>query len=92
MEIRFKKLVPEAKLPTQGKPGDAAFDLYCVGDITLRPGQTVAVSTGLQLADMPDNHEGVQSSFRLKVVPVLPSREFSLLGGSLMPLTEERSR
>lgn len=58
MEIKFKKLVPEAKLPTQGKPGDAAFDLYSAEDVTLKPGETRAVSTGLQMADMPDNDEG----------------------------------
>lgn len=55
MEIKFKKLVPEAKLPTQGKPGDAAFDLYCVEDFELQPGETKPVSTGLQLADMPSS-------------------------------------
>lgn len=55
--ILFKKLHPDAKLPTQGKPGDAAFDLYCVEDFTLDLGETKAVSTGLQLANMdPYDH------------------------------------
>jgi dUTP pyrophosphatase len=53
MEIRFKKLIPEAKLPTQGKPGDAAYDIYCAEDFELQPGETKAIATGLQLADMP---------------------------------------
>lgn len=53
ISIKFKKLVPEAKLPTKGKPGDAAYDLYCVERFELLPGQTKKVRTGLQLADMP---------------------------------------
>jgi len=55
MEIKFKKLIHEAKLPTQGKSGDAAFDLYCTEDFELQPGETKSVSTGLQLADMPSS-------------------------------------
>lgn len=51
--IKFKKLVPEAKLPTKGKPGDAAYDLYCIEDFRLSGGETMKVRTGLQLADMP---------------------------------------
>lgn len=53
IRIKFKKLVPEAKLPTKGKPGDAAYDLYCIEKFELLPGQTKKVRTGLQLADMP---------------------------------------
>lgn len=53
IKIKFKKLVPEAKLPTKGKPGDAAYDLYCIEKFELFPGQTKKVRTGLQLADMP---------------------------------------
>jgi dUTP pyrophosphatase len=53
MRIFFKKLVPEAKLPTQGKRGDAAFDLSCVEAFDLHAGETKGVSTGLQLAEMP---------------------------------------
>lgn len=63
MEIKFKKLVPNAKLPVQGKPGDAAFDLSCVEDFTLHPGETRAISTGLQLADMPARYVDGSSVF-----------------------------
>lgn len=58
LQIKFKKLVPEAKLPTQGKPGDAAYDLYCVEDCSVQPGVTKAISTGLQLADVPAEYKG----------------------------------
>lgn len=63
MEIKFKKLVPNAKLPTQGKPGDAAFDLSCVEDFCLLPGETKAISTGLVLADMPARYMDGSSVF-----------------------------
>lgn len=53
ISIKFKKLVPEAKLPTKGKPGDAAYDLYSIEKVAIRGCQTMAVRTGLQLADMP---------------------------------------
>jgi len=53
ISIKFKKLTPEAKLPTKGRPGDAAYDLYCVSEVFLYPNQTVKVGTGLALADMP---------------------------------------
>ena len=52
MLIKFKRIHENAKLPKQGKPGDAAFDLTCVEDFTLHAGETKAVSTGLVLADM----------------------------------------
>lgn len=58
MEIKFKRLHPEAKLPKQGRPEDAAFDVHCVEDVTLQPGETKLVTTGLQLADMPNTHNG----------------------------------
>lgn len=54
MQIKFKKIHPNAVLPKQGKPGDAAFDLCCVEDFSLRPGERQLVSTGLQLAGMPE--------------------------------------
>jgi dUTP pyrophosphatase len=53
IKISFKKMVPEAKLPTQGKAGDAAYDLYCIEGFTLLAGQTLPIRTGLMLADMP---------------------------------------
>ena len=51
--FQFKLTHPNAKLPVNGKPGDIGWDLACVEDFTLAPGQTFAVDTGLQLADAP---------------------------------------
>ena len=50
--VAVKLLDPRAKLPTYGSADAAGADLYAVtdGPITVQPGQTVAVHTGLALA------------------------------------------
>ena len=67
MQIKFKKTHPNAILPKQGKLGDAGFDLFCVEDFRLRPGERQLVSTGLQLADMPAGIFGSHFSFFLQI-------------------------
>lgn len=58
IKIKFKKMLPEAKLPTKGKLGDAAYDLSCLEKMVLIPGETKKVRTGLQLAYMtPEDGE-----------------------------------
>lgn len=52
ISIKFKKIHPEAKLPTKANSGDAAYDLYCVEQVILHEGSVEKVRTGLQLADM----------------------------------------
>lgn len=66
MIVKFKKIHENAKLPAQGKLGDAAFDLSCVESFSLLPGETKAIPTGLVLADMPDGING--SSVFLHIV------------------------
>lgn len=39
-----------AKLPTYAHAGDAGMDIYAVEDITIKPGETVIVPTGLKTA------------------------------------------
>jgi dUTP pyrophosphatase len=51
--IKFKKIRPEAQLPTKAHSTDAAWDLYTTSAFYLRPGKAIKVPTGLQLADMP---------------------------------------
>lgn len=50
--VAVKLLDPRAKLPTYGSTDAAGADLYAVtdGPITVEPGQTVLVHTGLALA------------------------------------------
>lgn len=41
---------PNAKIPTYAKLGDAGMDVYAVEDITINPGETKIVPTGLKMA------------------------------------------
>jgi dUTP pyrophosphatase len=58
MELKVKRIHPEAKLPVYGHPGDAGLDLFSVVDRVLRPGEVFAVPTGIQIA-VPEGHVGL---------------------------------
>ena len=61
MELKFKKLHPAAILPTYGSAGAAGADLYALpeGDpITIAPGETVFIHTGLSMA-IPEGYVGL---------------------------------
>ena len=58
MELRVKRIHPEAKLPVYGHPGDAGLDLFSVVDRELGPGEVFAVPTGIQVA-IPAGHVGL---------------------------------
>ena len=55
MKIRFKKLHPEAKLPTYGHSTDAGMDIYTLEEIMIKPGETRIISTGLAI-DLPSGY------------------------------------
>jgi dUTP pyrophosphatase len=50
MELKVKRIHPDAKIPVYGHPGDAGLDLFAVIDRELGPGQAFAVPTGIQVA------------------------------------------
>ncbi|MGD1010309.1 MAG: dUTP diphosphatase [Candidatus Aminicenantales bacterium] len=50
MELKIKRIHPDAKVPVYGHPGDAGMDLFAVVDRTLAPGEVFAVPTGIQVA------------------------------------------
>jgi dUTP pyrophosphatase len=50
MELKVKRIHPEAKLPVYGHPGDAGLDIFSVVDRILGPGEVYAVPTGIQVA------------------------------------------
>ena len=58
MELRVKRIHPEAKLPVYGHPGDACLDLFAVVDRSLAPGEAFAVPTGIQVA-VPAGYVGL---------------------------------
>ncbi|MEN6561247.1 MAG: dUTP diphosphatase [Acidobacteriota bacterium] len=58
MELKVKRIHPEAKLPVYGHPGDAGLDLFSVADFDLAPGGVLAAPTGIQIA-VPSGHVGL---------------------------------
>lgn len=56
MELKIKKLRPNAKAPKRATNGSAGMDLYaCIDEsITLAPGQLAIVPTGIAI-ELPDN-------------------------------------
>lgn len=59
ISVEIKKLSPEAQLPTRGSEQAAGYDLRaCLpGDVTIAPGATVLVGTGLAFA-LPQGYFG----------------------------------
>jgi dUTP pyrophosphatase len=45
--LKIKRLHENSVLPAPQREGDAAFDLYSVEDVIIRPGHTVPVGTGI---------------------------------------------
>lgn len=58
MKIRIKKLHPDAKMPTRGTSGAAAFDLYASKTVGLPPSLAVKVPTGLAF-EIPEGYCGM---------------------------------
>ena len=48
--LHFKRLHPEAQLPTRGSAGAAGLDLYAVERVVIEPGGRAAVRTGVAVA------------------------------------------
>jgi dUTP pyrophosphatase len=58
MDVPFKRLHVDARLPTAQHPGDAGLDLYAVADVEVAPGQRTMVPTGVAVA-IPHGHAGL---------------------------------
>ncbi len=56
MHIRIAKVHEDAILPHYVHPGDSGMDLYSIEHITIPPGGTALVHTGLKLA-VPEHYE-----------------------------------
>ncbi|MBP9717096.1 MAG: dUTP diphosphatase [Candidatus Pacebacteria bacterium] len=55
MELKVKKLHPDAKLPSYAHASDAGMDLYTVEDFTIEPGSHQLAPTGLAIV-IPDGY------------------------------------
>ena len=58
MEILIKRINENAKLPAYSGEAAPGIDLYVLGGITIEPGATVTVPTGIAMA-MPVGYVGV---------------------------------
>ena len=58
MELSFKRLRPEASLPSAKHPGDAGLDLRSAVDVVVAPGERVMIPTGVAVA-IPEGHAGL---------------------------------
>lgn len=72
-QVGFKRLTPDAVIPTKAHPADSGFDLVASADVIIEPGETVVVPTGIAV-QLPAGFEatvrprsGVTSKTNLRV-------------------------
>ena len=58
IELKVKKLHPEAILPKFALPGDAGVDLFAVEETTIEPGQPASLKTGISM-EIPNGYVGL---------------------------------
>ena len=58
MNIKFKKLHPEAKLPSYGYSTDAGMDFFTLEKVIFQPGEQKIIPTGLSM-DLPLGYCGL---------------------------------
>ena len=58
MRLKFRRLDPDARLPTYARPGDAGLDLSSAVDAVVEPGRRAMIPTGLAVA-IPPGHAGL---------------------------------
>ncbi|MDD5165146.1 MAG: dUTP diphosphatase [Candidatus Pacebacteria bacterium] len=49
MQIKFKKLHPDAKIPAYAHPGDAGMDFFVLEKTVIKPGEHAAIKTGIAM-------------------------------------------
>ena len=72
-QVGFKRLSPDAVIPTKAHPTDSGFDLVASADVIIEPGATIVVPTGIAV-QLPAGFEatvrprsGVTSKSKLRV-------------------------
>lgn len=56
MDLKVKKLHPDAQIPSYATSGAAGFDISSIEQVTILPGETVSVRTGLAF-EIPEGYE-----------------------------------
>ncbi len=60
MQMRVKRLTPEAILPKYAHPGDAGLDLYAARELVVRPTEARVVPTGIAVELPPGTEAGIR--------------------------------
>ena len=58
MQLKFKKLHPDAKIPSYAYTGDAGLDLYTSEDLIIKKGERKSVALGIAV-EIPDGYVGI---------------------------------
>jgi dUTP pyrophosphatase len=58
MQLKIKKLNPNAKMPSYAYAGDAGLDLYIPNDLELKKGERKSIPLGIAI-EIPDGHVGI---------------------------------
>ncbi len=58
IKVKIKKIKDNAVIPKYAHKGDAGVDLYSTEDYTLKPEESILVSTGVSMA-IPDGYVGL---------------------------------
>jgi len=58
MQLKVKKIHPNAKLPAYAHQNDAGMDLYVAEEVVLNPGEVSRVKTGIAV-EIPDGYAGL---------------------------------
>lgn len=61
MNIKCKKLTETAIIPTRATSGSAGYDMYSDETITIKPGETKFVSTGIAFGE--DDHDFIKDCY-----------------------------
>jgi len=56
LQVKIKRLHPDAVIPQYAHEGDAGFDLVAVEDVIVEPGETAKVPTGIEI-ELPPGYE-----------------------------------
>lgn len=58
MKLKVKKINPEIKLPSYAKPGDAGMDIFVAENVTINPGESMGIKSGLAF-EVPEGCVGL---------------------------------
>ncbi|MEM7757269.1 MAG: dUTP diphosphatase [Cyanobacteria bacterium P01_A01_bin.40] len=60
MELKILQLHPAAIIPQYAHPGDAGLDLFAIEEMTIPPGETQLIKTGIAIALPPDTEAQIR--------------------------------